>query len=152
MLASMFFVGGANALKNTGRLAQKAQPVSDRVTTLANKIVPGAPIPTDARTLVRANAVAQLLAASCLATGRAPRLSAGLLAASLVPTTVAGHAFWNETDPVLRSNQRIQFFKNISMMGGTLIAAVDTDGKPSIGWRARRAAKVTAKRLHTVGR
>ncbi len=36
--------------------------------------------------------------------------------------------------------QRIHFFKNASMLGGLLLAAVDTEGKPGVAWRARRAA------------
>jgi putative oxidoreductase len=80
-----------------------------------------------------------MAAGGLLALGRLPRLSALALAGSLVPTTLAGHRFWSETDPAKRSMQQIQFFKNVSMLGGLLLAAVDTSGKPSIGWRARHA-------------
>ena len=89
---------------------------------------------------MRINAGAQLLAAAALATGRAPRLSATVLAASLVPTTLAGHAFWDETDPQAKATQRLQFMKNTSILGGLLLAGVDTEGKPGLAWRARRAA------------
>ena len=64
-----------------------------------------------------------------------------MLAATLVPTTAAGHRFWEESDPAARAQQRVHFFKNVSMLGGLLIAAGDTDGKPGVAWRARRAAK-----------
>ncbi|HEY0775514.1 MAG TPA: hypothetical protein VGD51_15600, partial [Nocardioidaceae bacterium] len=62
------------------------------------------------------------------------------LAASVVPTTVAGHPFWQELDKSARSQQKTHFFKNVSMLGGLMIAAVDTDGKPGLAWRAKRAA------------
>ena len=140
MLASMFVVGGVNALRNAEAHAAKAQPVTDRVVPLAKRAVPSAPIPTDVTTLVRINAAAQIVAAAALATGRAPRLSSTVLAASLVPTTIAGHRFWEESDPAARGNQKIHFFKNVSMLGGLLIAGVDTEGKPGVAWRARRAA------------
>jgi putative oxidoreductase len=140
MLASMFVVGGVNALKNASALGPAAQPVADKVVPVAQKAVPRAPIPTDATTLVRINAVAQITAAAALATGRAPRLASTVLAASLLPTTVAGHRFWEESDPATRSNQKVHFFKNVSMMGGLLLAGVDTEGKPGLAWRARRAA------------
>lgn len=140
MLASMFFVGGTNALKNAPALAAKAQPVADKIVPLAQKAVPQAPIPTDAVTLVRANAAVQILAAAALATGRAPRLSSSVLAVTLVPTTLAGHRFWEESDPASRSAQKVHFFKNASILGGLLLAGVDTDGKPGVAWRARRAA------------
>jgi uncharacterized membrane protein YphA (DoxX/SURF4 family) len=140
MLASIFVVGAINAIRNTEGHAAKAKPVTDRIVPLAQRAVPGAPIPTDAATLVRINAGAQLLAAAALATGRAPRISATVLAASLVPTTLAGHRFWEETDPQAKTMQRLQFAKNTSILGGLLLAGVDTDGKPGLAWRARRAA------------
>jgi putative oxidoreductase len=140
MLATIFVAGGINALKNTEVHATKAKKVADRVVPLAQQAVPGVPIPSDPQTLVRINAGAQILAAAALATGRAPRLSSAVLAASLVPTTLAGHAFWEESDPQAKAAQRLQFFKNTSVLGGLLLAAVDTEGKPGLAWRARRAA------------
>jgi len=139
MLASMFVVGGVNALKNAPTLAAKAENVTDKVVPAVRNA--GVPLPQDPVTLVRLNAAVQIAAAAALATGRAPRIASATLAASLVPTTVAGHQFWTETDPAQKTAQRMQFFKNVSMLGGLLIAAGDTDGKPGVAWRARRAAK-----------
>ncbi|WP_310527615.1 DoxX family protein [Nocardioides sp.] len=150
MLASMFIVGGVSALKNADALAATAQPVADRFVPLVQRMAPQAPIPTNATTLVRLNAGAQILAGAALATGRAPRLASTVLAATLVPSTLAGHRYWEETDPAARGNQKVHFFKNVSMFGGLLIAGVDTDGKPGVAWRARRAAtdvKREARRL-----
>ena len=63
----------------------------------------------------------------------------------LVPTLIAlgfaGHAFWNETDKAAKQAQQLQFAKNLSVLGGLILAAVDTEGKPGVAWRARRAAK-----------
>jgi len=140
MLASMFVYGGVNALRHAEGHAQAAKPVTDRVVPLAQKAAPGVPIPTDAKTLVQINGTAQLLAGLALATGRAPRISSAVLAASLVPTTMAGHRFWEESDPGQKQAQTINFLKNVSMMGGLLIAGLDTEGKPGLAWRARRAA------------
>jgi hypothetical protein len=62
------------------------------------------------------------------------RISALALAASLVPTTAAGHAFWAVEDPSARKQQRIQFHKNMAMIGGLLFAVCDGRAEP-----ARRA-------------
>lgn len=140
LLASTFVVGGANALKNAPALAVKAKPVTDRLRPMLEKAAPQVKIPEDTVTLVRINAGAQILAAVALARGRAPRLSSTVLAASLLPTTVAGHQFWKESDPAARANQQIHFFKNLSVLGGLLLAAVDTEGQPGVAWRARNAA------------
>jgi putative oxidoreductase len=141
MLASMFVVGGLNAVRGADKLAPRAEPVTGRLVPLLKKAAPTLPIPEDPETLVRINGGVQLMAAAALATGRAPRLSAAALAMSLVPVTAAGHRFWEESDPGARAQQRIHFFKNVSMLGGLLIAAGDTEGKPGIAWRARRAAR-----------
>ena len=60
-----------------------------------------------------------------LAAGFLPRVGALAIAATLVPTTLAGHPFWKEEDPAKRKTQRVQFLKNMAMMGGVLLATVD---------------------------
>jgi len=141
LLASSFVLGGVGALRNADKLAGKASTVTDRIVPVLRRAAPGVPIPTDATTLVRINALVQIGAALALATGRAPRLCATVLAASLVPTTVAGHAFWSEQDPAQQKAQLLAFTKNASLVGGLLIAAGDTEGQPGVAWRARRVAK-----------
>src|SRR5919112_6387579 len=135
MLASIFVVGAAAALKNTSGPATKADPVTSRLVPLAQKA--GIPLPEDPETLVRINAGVQIGAGLALATGRLPRLSAALLAASLVPTTAAGHRYWEIDDPAQRTQQRLHFFKNVSLVGGLMIAATDREGKPALTWRAK---------------
>lgn len=56
-----------------------------------------------------------------LALGIFPKLSALALIGSLVPTTVAGHAFWEETDPDPRQMQATQFAKNAGIIGGLML-------------------------------
>jgi uncharacterized membrane protein YphA (DoxX/SURF4 family) len=141
MLASMFAVGGVTALRNAPALATAAHPVTDKVVPFVRKNLPQLPLPSDPVALVRLNAATQLLAAAGLATGRLPRLSAAVLATSLVPTTLAGHRFWDAPSAEARQQQQLHFFKNVSMLGGLLIAAGDTDGKPGVVWRTRRAAR-----------
>jgi uncharacterized membrane protein YphA (DoxX/SURF4 family) len=141
MLASMFLVGGVNALRNADELAARAKPVTDRLLPMLTKAAPQVPVPKDPVTLVRLNGAVQIGAALTLATGRAPRLSSAVLAATLLPSTAAGHRFWEESDPTAKAQERTHFFKNVSMLGGLLIAAGDTEGKPGVAWRARRAAK-----------
>lgn len=139
MLASIFVVGAATALRNTSGPAAKADPVTSRLVPLARKA--GIPLPEDPETLVKLNAGVQIGAGLALATGRMPRLSAAVLAGSLIPTTAAGHRFWEHDDDATRTQQRLHFFKNVSLIGGLIIAAGDTEGRPGVAWRARHAAK-----------
>lgn len=152
MLASMFVVGGVNALKDSETAATRAKPVTDKIVPLAKKVAPSAPIPDDPKTLVRINAGVQIAAGLALATGRMPRVSALALAASLVPTTAAGHRFWEETDPQAKANHRTHFFKNVSMLGGLIIAGMDTEGRPGLAWRAKHAASDVRREAKHVGK
>lgn len=155
MLASMFVIGGVNSLRNPQAMAPAAKPVTDKITDAADKVAPQVPLPQDEVNLVRLNGAVQVLAGLALATGRLPRVAALALAASLAPTTAAGHRFWEADDSQSRQAQQIHFFKNLSMMGGLLLAAVDTEGKPGVVWRARHAvdgAKREARHLRRASR
>jgi putative oxidoreductase len=134
LLASMFIVGGADALRAPGSKVPAADPIAPRI---AEKLPY---LPEDTEQLVKINGAVQVVAGLMLATGRFPRLSSTLLAGSLVPTTLAGHRWWEEQDETRRAQQRIHFFKNLSMLGGLMLSAVDTEGQPGVAWRARHAA------------
>ena len=81
----------------------------------------------DDELIVRGNGAVQVVGGALLASGTLPRLAALALAGSMIPTTVAGHAFWKVDDPVARKLQRIQFHKNMAMIGGLLFAVIDRD-------------------------
>ncbi|WFE32859.1 DoxX family protein [Micromonospora sp. WMMD975] len=134
MLSGIFVVSGARNLRNPERLVPAAKPVTDRVIPLIQNLHPR--IPTDTETLIRANAATQLVGGLMLATGRFSRPAALVLAGTLLPTTAAGHPFWNNDDPAVRNNNQIHFLKNLGLLGGLLLAAADTEGKPGLRWRA----------------
>jgi uncharacterized membrane protein YphA (DoxX/SURF4 family) len=138
MLSSMFITGGIDAIRNPAALAPAAEPVA---TPIARKLPY---LPEDPQQLVKINGAVQAVAGAMLAMGKWPRLSAALLAGSLVPTTLAGHRFWEEDDKARRAQQRVHFFKNLSMLGGLILAAVDTEGRPGLAWRTRHATSHVA--------
>ena len=115
---STYVLLGFDALRAPGARVEQAAP------TLASirKVVP---LPEDDELVVRGNAGVQVVAGALLALGIAPRLSALALAGSLVPTTFAGHSYWKLEDENARKLQRIQFHKNMAMIGGLLFAALD---------------------------
>ncbi|UEA61701.1 DoxX family membrane protein [Gordonia otitidis] len=139
MLASVFIVSGFEALRDPQKRAEVAEPfLESTVGVLPDEVT--SVIPTDPVTLVRVNGGVQLASGVLLASGKFPRFASAVLAASLAPTTFAGHPFWEESDPVARNMHRTHFLKNLSLMGGLLISAADTEGKPSLAWRGRRKA------------
>jgi uncharacterized membrane protein YphA (DoxX/SURF4 family) len=135
MLASIFVIQGFDTMLHPERVTPRAEPV---VSPLA-EYVPGVPITTE--DAVRLNGAVQFTAGSLLALGIFPRLSAAAIAVTLVPTTAAGHRFWEVEDEKERAQQRIHFLKNLAIFGGLLIAAGDTAGRPSLAWRYRYAVR-----------
>ncbi len=140
LLGAFFVASGIDSLRNADAIAVEAKPVTDRVVPLVERAAPNVPIPNDPVTLVRINGAVQVAAAVALVTGHFPRIASGVLAATLVPSTAARYRFWEASDPAERRDQLTHFFKNVSLTGGLLIAAGDTEGKPGLAWRARRAA------------
>lgn len=98
-------------------------------------------LPDDPELLTRVNGGVMVGAGILLAIGRLPRLSAAALAATLVPTTLAGHRFWEVDDEEQRAVQQMGFMKNVALLGGLALAAIDTEGRPGIAWRARHATR-----------
>jgi putative oxidoreductase len=124
LTGSTYALLGYDALQAPGARVDQAAAVLATV----RKVVP---LPADDELVVRGNAGVQVVAGTLLALGLAPRLSALVLAGSLVPTTFAGHSYWTVEDPAARKMQRIQFHKNLAMIGGLLFAALDEpDARP----------------------
>jgi putative oxidoreductase len=127
LTGSTYVLLGFDALRAPGGRVDQAAPVLAAIRK-------GVPLPADDELVVRANAGLQVLAGALLAAGLAPRLSALALAGSLVPTTLAGHSYWALDDPAARKLQRVQFHKNLAMIGGLLFAVLDQPpGRPKPG-------------------
>ncbi|MBO0775758.1 MAG: DoxX family membrane protein [Actinobacteria bacterium] len=118
LTGSTYALLGFDALRAPGGRVEQAGPVLAAMRTVV-------PLPADDELVVRGNAAVMVAGGTLLALGIAPRLSALALAVSLVPTTLAGHAYWTVEDPAARKVQRIQFHKNMAMIGGLLFAALD---------------------------
>jgi uncharacterized membrane protein YphA (DoxX/SURF4 family) len=155
LLAAVFVRGGLDAYKNPDRYLDGAQAVTDRWTPTLNSLG----LPTDPRSLARATGVVQMVGGVLLGTNTAVGPAALALAGTLVPSTLAGRDVWSPEPgdttgrPIL---DRPELLKNLGLLGGLLLAAVDTEGKPGVAWRTghlaehaqdtvKRAAHTTAK-------
>jgi uncharacterized membrane protein YphA (DoxX/SURF4 family) len=114
LLAPMFVSGGLDSLR-------RPEPKAARAAIITTPLADTFGLPDDPVMFVRLNGAVQVVAGTMLAMNRWPRLAALALAGSLVPTTLAGHRFWAETDPSGRAAQRTQFLKNAAMLGGLLV-------------------------------
>lgn len=106
MVAAPFVVLGIDAARQPGGRVDLARDF-------------GVPNPEVA---VRANGVGMAVGGLALATGILPRAAAVGVAALMVPTTLSAHAFWRDDDPATRGTNRIQFWKNVGLVGGLLAA------------------------------
>ncbi|MGI3780265.1 MAG: DoxX family protein [Janthinobacterium lividum] len=159
MLASYFISSGVKAVRNPAPLAPLAEPVADKLVPFVKKYAPDEVagfIPEDPKTLVRLNGALQIAGGLALATGRGRRVGALLLAGSLVPSTLAKYPFWSQSGDEAAAS-RSHFAKNVSLLGGVLLASRDTEGKPGIAWRAqaggqsfvKSTSKATKKLTHS---
>lgn len=109
-LGAPFVKLGLDAAQNPGGRVQAAEKI-------------GLPAP---EALVRFNGAAMAAGGLAVATGNLQRTASAGLLLSLIPTTYAGHAFWNIDDPAARKTQQINFLKNVALAGAfAVIAARD---------------------------
>ncbi|ABM14199.1 MULTISPECIES: DoxX family protein [Mycolicibacterium] len=138
MLSAVFISRGVEALRSPKPAADATRHTLEGLSKLPDPV--GTNVPSNAETVAKVAAAVQIGGGLLLATGRLPRVASAALALSVVPSSLGGHAFWNEADPQRKADERRAFVTDISLIGGLIIAAVDTEGKPSLGWRGRRAA------------
>jgi putative oxidoreductase len=102
LLAGQFIHGGYHAAKEPGGRVEMAEKVG----------VPNAEL------MVKVDGTLMTIAGVMLALGIKEKLAAVVLAACLIPTTYAGHRFWDEETKQGSGLQLTQFLKNAAMLGG----------------------------------
>lgn len=105
LFAAIFIASGIGHLKQADGMAQYA----------AAKGVPAA------KAGVLASGVVAIVGGLLILLGVYPDLGALLIVLFLLPVSVMMHAFWKETDPMVKQTENISFMKNISMAGAALV-------------------------------
>jgi uncharacterized membrane protein YphA (DoxX/SURF4 family) len=135
LLGAAFINSGLEAIRGVDRRAGRAQSY-------------GVPEPV---TAARAVAITQIGSGVLLILNRMPRLTATVAALTVVPEAATGHDFWTEKDSDAKHAQRSLFARDLGLLGGLLVTAVETGGRESVPHRAarssRRAAKAAADRV-----
>ena len=145
LLSAVFIGQGVDSLLNPESAAEAAGPAVDGLRALPDPV--GSSVPSDARTFAQVNAAVQIGGGLLLATGKAPRVASAALAFTVLPANLGAHMFWSESDPQVKAQKRREFLTDLSLLGGLMIASADTAGKPSLGWRGRRAAERLSERV-----
>jgi uncharacterized membrane protein YphA (DoxX/SURF4 family) len=101
----------------------------------------GLPLP---QLLVPMAGVMSLVGGLSVLFGYQARLGALLLILFLIPVTLMMHNFWTVRDPMMVQIQLINFFKNLSMLGGALFVYYFGAGPLSVdAWLAERERRPT---------
>ncbi|KGM13519.1 DoxX family membrane protein [Cellulomonas bogoriensis] len=139
LLATVFVAEGVDALRHPQLHVDRAEAAWNRLQERAP--LPAPPDRETLRTVVRLHGAAMTGAAALLALGRAPRLSGLALAALTLPVAVMNQPFVARrgADAADRRARRERFVRTLSMLGGALLAAVDTQGRPGLAWRVSHA-------------
>lgn len=130
--------------------AEKLAPLADRVGPLVEGAVPvKLPFTIGPEALVRVRAAVDVLGGALLAAGRARRPAALLLAGAQLPGLAADLAALarRSEHPERRRERLDQAVTGLGLLGGLLLAAVDTEGRPGLRWRADKAADHLADRI-----
>src|SRR6201987_14921 len=138
LLSAVFIGQGVETLRNPKITVDAAGPTMAALRTLPDPVA--AKVPSNPETAARINAAVQVGGGLLLATGKMPRIASAALAFTVIPGSLGGHLFWNESDPELKAQKRRDLLTALSLLGGLIIASADTAGKPSLGWRGRQAA------------
>jgi len=138
LLSAAFIGQGVETLRNPAVSLDAAEPTVAALRQLPEPY--GEKVPSNPETAARINAAVQVAGGVLLATGKMPRVASAALAFTVIPGSLGGHLFWTESDPERKAQKRRDLLTDLSLLGGLIIAAADTAGKPSLGWRGRQAA------------
>lgn len=151
MLAGYFVVNGVKALKDPASYAAEQERFASTVIPMVRKAAPDQvadAVPQDTQTLARITGGLQVAGGLGMISGKGRRLGAGFIALSMVPQLVGFTA--KGLTPEEKTLARNDLLKNVALLGGALIAAGDTEGRPGIAWRAHdSAAKLSRNVGHT---
>src|ERR671933_1113143 len=135
MLAASFVQEGLDAVLHPAKRTERARPLVDAVAGPLG-------LPKDPELLIRANGAVMAGAGALFALGRVPRLTGLLLAATVAPGIYLHVAsIRSDKDPERRRSERDDLMRDLGRLGGALLAAVDTQGRPGLAWRSRHAAE-----------
>ncbi len=137
LIASSFVFSGVDRLRRAGAAAPQLKPVLARV----SKVVPAmASITSNEKLVGQVLGATQVGAALLLGIGRFSRIAALLLTITATVNAMVDYRSADVTTSEGKKARRSQLLRNLSLIGAVLLAAVDTNGRPGIAWRAEHLA------------
>ncbi|MBD7995433.1 DoxX family protein [Arthrobacter sp. Sa2CUA1] len=149
LLAAGFVAAGVERLRNAEQTAQQLSPTLSRLGTVAPSAAGLADNPV---AVARVLGATQLGAAAMLGLGKFSRLAGLVLAGTAGVNTLVEYRNADATTQEGRKIRRTQLLKNLSLIGGVLLAAVDTNGRPGLAWRAEHLVSDTGRNVRALGK
>lgn len=153
LFASAFVLDGVKKVSKPSESAPEAEAFTQRVVPLLQQVVPApysSSVPESTETWVRLGGATQILGGAMFATGIGRRLGAVLLAkASILNIAIAMPA--KDASKAEKEAARPQLWSNVAMLGAAVLAARDTQGSPSLSWRAEQSVKAADKKISDAG-
>lgn len=133
LLAAPYVLDGVRNVRRPSELVDSAPSLFGKV----DGFLKSRDLPVTSYNIVQISGALAAGGGLMLAAGRAPRLAALLMAKSTTVSLVARTPFWKlsgqERDAEIKS-----LLKDLGLVGALLIASVDTDGRPSLAYRAQK--------------
>lgn len=145
MLSSSFVLEGIDVVRDPMPHAELAAaaltPCLDRIPTTSAFARFRSPSPRQWVAATRVHGAAITGAALMLALGRCPRGSALALAALTAPTAAANLPLRSlaAADPASPRERRRRLVTLVSLIGAAVLAGLDSEGRPGLGWRLEQA-------------
>jgi uncharacterized membrane protein YphA (DoxX/SURF4 family) len=114
-------------------------PRADQVRPLVAQLPGPLRLPADPERLLRLDGALMVGAGTLLALGRMPRLVALALVVGAVPATCGELVQGLPHDAEQRRTRRTELLTRLGLLGGALLATVDTAGRPGFSWCSRHA-------------
>jgi uncharacterized membrane protein YphA (DoxX/SURF4 family) len=140
LLASHFVSQGIAALRSPSARVAAAEPLVTWANDLAGRLAPPAlsrHLPRRTTTWVRLHGVTEAVGGIMMATGWGRRLGALLVLGSQVPHVIA--AARRPADDRTKAYSDLAY--EATLLGAVLIESLDTQGRPSLTWRAQQLGR-----------
>lgn len=134
LLATSFIYNGVNRLRSP-ESAKHLKPIIDTAAKASPQL---APLRGQERLIGQSLSATQIAAGALFALGRFPRLSSTLL---LVTGTIDAYVEYATAEKETKEQKNVrlaQGVKSASLIGAVALTSVDTEGNPSLAWRANK--------------
>lgn len=143
LLGASFIAGGVDRLRRPQEAGEELQATLDDIASAVPQAESAASNPKLAAQVLGG---VQVGAGVLLAAGKFPRLAALALCGAHKVNSYAEYRSASTQTEAEVAAQRKNLLKNISILGGVILAAVDHAGKPSLAWRAEHISKSAQKK------